>query len=130
MLSSPYNTNLEILKQLEVTMKFLKREKANAFNFISMIYSFLINFEKDIFTIIIKMLYSQFKHFFFQILKHVKANYYNITDIRNSDYHLMKVIISSSSAHIRPLLDIGLHNCTPSTSILGCSHPAPASQLA
>jgi hypothetical protein len=37
---------------------------------------------------------------------------------------------SSSSAHDSPLLDIGLSNFSPSRSILGYSHPAPASRPA
>jgi hypothetical protein len=37
---------------------------------------------------------------------------------------------SSSSAHHSPLLDIGLSKFSPSRSILGYSHPAPASRPA
>jgi hypothetical protein len=37
---------------------------------------------------------------------------------------------SSSSAHYSPLLDIGHCNLSPSRSILGYSHPAPASYSA
>jgi hypothetical protein len=36
---------------------------------------------------------------------------------------------SSSSAHHSPLLDISLSNFSPSRSIFGYSHPAPASRL-
>ncbi|RVE51177.1 hypothetical protein evm_004142 [Chilo suppressalis] len=36
---------------------------------------------------------------------------------------------SSSTAYHSPLLDIGLSKCTPLRSILGYSHPAPASHL-
>jgi hypothetical protein len=37
---------------------------------------------------------------------------------------------SLSSAHYSPLLNIGLSNCSPSRSIFGYSHPAPASRTA
>jgi hypothetical protein len=37
---------------------------------------------------------------------------------------------SSSSAHYNPLLDIGVSNLSPSRSIFGYSHPAPASRTA
>jgi hypothetical protein len=37
---------------------------------------------------------------------------------------------SSSSAHYSPLLDIGLSSFSPSDSIFGKSHPAPASRPA
>jgi hypothetical protein len=40
------------------------------------------------------------------------------------------MLSSSSSAHYSPLLDIGLSNLSPSRSILGYSHPAPASRPA
>jgi hypothetical protein len=41
----------------------------------------------------------------------------------------MREIASSSSAHYSPLLDMGLSNFSPSRSIFGYSHPAPARLL-
>jgi hypothetical protein len=42
----------------------------------------------------------------------------------------LKSSSSSSSAYYSPLLDIGLSNLSPSRSIFGYSHPAPASRPA
>jgi hypothetical protein len=43
---------------------------------------------------------------------------------------LLNQMSSSSPAHYSPLLDISLSNYSPSRSIFGYSHPAPASRPA
>jgi hypothetical protein len=54
----------------------------------------------------------------------------NFILIRIQIIHLHENIIVSSSlsAYYSPLLDIGLSNLSPSRSIFGYSHPAPASR--
>jgi hypothetical protein len=42
----------------------------------------------------------------------------------------LRLSSSSASAHYSPLLDIGLSNLSPSCSILGYSHPIPATRPA
>jgi hypothetical protein len=54
---------------------------------------------------------------------------HNISLVSHRDRQRSLAILhtSSSSAHNSPLLDIGLYNFSPSRSIFGYSHPAPAS---
>jgi hypothetical protein len=47
-----------------------------------------------------------------------------------SDHNTNRPSILISSAHFSPLLDTGLLNFSPSRSIFGYSHPAPASRSA
>jgi hypothetical protein len=56
--------------------------------------------------------------------------YWNPCDSWQGRLDKRSVCSSSSSAHYSPLLDIGLFNFSPSRSILGYSHPAPAWGLA